>query len=239
MDEDPVGNAVVWDRVYQQPGFQVYVDKGPPRAVLAVSPFRRPEMPRFVGLHPLDAATAGTLCEVIPAGPALFFLTEEFALPFLEARDAEFEPRPAWLFSLAPADFADHSDERVRRLDPAWSGFVAKLWNPDWPAEPYVRSRIEGGPTAAVYVDGKPVAWAVTHMVTDRVGIIGMVHVVDEHRRKGLARSVVAAISRELMAAGKVPALHVYLDNAPSLALFPTLGFRKVKRQVWGDAVFR
>jgi len=24
-----------------------------------------------------------------------------------------------------------------------------------------------------------------------------------------------------------------------SLSLFPTLGFRKVRRQVWGDAVFR
>jgi hypothetical protein len=36
---------------------------------------------------------------------------------------------------------------------------------------------------------------------------------------------------------GKVPALHAYADNVASLALFPILGFRKVKRQVWGEAV--
>src|SRR5438876_1096663 len=106
-------------------------------------------------------------------------------------------------------------------------------------AEGYVRRRIETGPTAAVYDDGRPVAWALTHMVTDRVGIVGMVHVLEAYRRKGLAHAVVAAISQDLIRAGKTPALHAYVDNVASLSLFPTLGFRRVRRQVWGDAVFR
>jgi len=50
---------------------------------------------------------------------------------------------------------------------------------------------------------------------------------------------VVAAISQDLIRTGKTPALHAYVDNVASLSLFPTLGFRKVRRQVWGDAVFR
>ena len=66
-----------------------------------------------------------------------------------------------------------------------------------------------------------------------------MVHVQDGFRRKGLARSVVAAVARELFRRDKIPALHAYVDNIASLSLFPTLGFRRVKRQVWGDAVFR
>jgi len=66
-----------------------------------------------------------------------------------------------------------------------------------------------------------------------------MVHVVEDHRRKGLAKSVTAAVSRALIESGKIPALHAYPDNAASLALFPTLGFRQVKLQVWGEAVFR
>ncbi|HWM49862.1 MAG TPA: GNAT family N-acetyltransferase, partial [Thermoplasmata archaeon] len=78
-----------------------------------------------------------------------------------------------------------------------------------------------------------------THMVTNRVGVIGMVHVHEGFRRKGLARAVVAAVSRELFKGGKIPALHAYVDNVASLSLFPTLGFRRVRRQVWGDAVFR
>src|SRR5207245_8904536 len=66
-----------------------------------------------------------------------------------------------------------------------------------------------------------------------------MVHVLESHRRKGLAKAVVAAVSRELLQSGKVPALHAYVDNEASLALFPTLGFQKVRIQVWGEAVFQ
>jgi predicted GNAT family acetyltransferase len=71
------------------------------------------------------------------------------------------------------------------------------------------------------------------------VGIIGMVHVVEGYRRKGLARAVVAGVARDLQRDGKRPTLHAFVDNVASLSLFPTLGFRRVKRQVWGDVVFR
>src|SRR5207237_911760 len=92
---------------------------------------------------------------------------------------------------------------------------------------------------AAIYEGGEPIAWALTHTITDRVGVIGIVHVLEGYRRKGLARSVVAAVVRELQGLGKRPTLHAYVDNVASLSLFPTLGFHKVKRQVWGEAVFR
>ena len=135
--------------------------------------------------------------------------------------------------------FADHPDPRVRPLEPEWAGTVLHLWEPDWPAELYVRRRIEGGPTAAIYDDGKPVASALRHILTDRVGLIGMVHILESHRRRGFARAVVSAVVRDLLRDGKVPALHAYADNVASLTLFPTLGFRKVKRQVWGEAVLK
>jgi predicted GNAT family acetyltransferase len=166
-------------------------------------------------------------------------LTEEFPLAVLEPKATEFHPLPAWLFELEARDFVDHPNPQVRPLDPRFAGLVARLWEPDWPAEGYVRRRIENGPTAAIYENGDPIAWGLTHMITNRVGIIGMVHVQEGFRRKGLARSVVAAVSRQLFREGKIPALHAYVDNAASLSLFPTLGFHRVRRQVWGDAVFR
>src|SRR2546430_15670511 len=109
----------------------------------------------------------------------------------------------------------------VRPLDPKWSGQVAALWEPEWPAEGYVRRRIETGPTAAVYDGGRPVAWALTHMVTDRVGIIGMVHVLEAYRRKGLAPAVVSAISQDPIRAGETPALHAYVGNVAAPSLLP------------------
>ena len=239
VDEDPIGNAIVWDRVFQQPTFEVYAEGEPPQGVISVQRARTVEGANFIALAARDADAAGGLAEAIPRGFTIIHLTDEFPLAVLEPRAQEFHPLPAWLFELLPRDFVDHPDDRVRPLHPDSAARVAKLWEPDWPAEGYVRRRIEGGPTAAIYDDDEPVAWALTHTITDRVGIIGMVHVLEGYRRKGLAHSVVAAVSRELQRLGKRPTLHAYVDNVASLSLFPTLGFRKVKRQVWGDAVFR
>ena len=217
----------------------MYADGQPPRGVMAVQRARRPDGASFIALAAHDADAAGRLAEAIPRGFTILHLTEEFPLALLEPRAEEFHPQSAWLFRIDPSDFVDHPDGRVRRLDPGSAGRVAKRWQPDWPAEGYVRRRIEAGPTAAIYEGGEPVAWALTHTITDRVGIIGMVHVLEDHRRKGLARSVVAAVSRDLQRLGKLPTLHAFVDNVASLSLFPTLGFHRVKRQVWGDAVFR
>ena len=239
VEADPIGNAIVWDRVFQQSQYEVYAEGDTPRGVMAVHRARSSDGANFIALAARDADAAGGLAETVPRGFTIIHLTDEFPLAVLEPLAKEFHPLPAWLFELLPQDFVDHPDDRVRPLDLGFAGRVAKLWQPDWPAEGYVRRRIEGGPTAAIYQGGQPVAWALTHTITDRVGIIGMVHVLEEHRRKGLARSVVSAVSRELQRLGKRPALHAFVDNVASLALFPTLGFRKVKRQVWGDVVFR
>jgi GNAT superfamily N-acetyltransferase len=217
----------------------VFVDRLPPRGVMAVHRTQRPEGANFIALAADDPEAAGTLVEAMPTGFTILHLTEEFPLPLLEPRAAEFHPLPAWLFDLPPGALVDHADSRVRPLDPGAAARVSKLWQPDWPAEAYVRRRIEEGPTAAIYAGGEPVAWALTHTVTDRVGIIGMVHVLEGYRRKGLARAVVAAVARDLQRRGKRPTLHAFVDNVASLSLFPTLGFRRVKRQVWGDVVFR
>lgn len=239
LDADPVSNAFVWDRVFQQPEYDVYADGPPPRGVMAVHRTHRPGGANFIALAADDPSSAGPLMAYLPKGFTIVHLTEEFPLALLEPRAAEFHPRPAWLFELSREDFVDRPDDRVRPIGPEFAGLIAKTWEPDWPAEGYVRRRIAVGPTASIYDRGEPIAWALTHTVTDRVGVIGMVHVQEGHRRKGLARSVVSAVVRDLQKLGRHPALHVYWDNAASLALFPSLGFRRVKRQIWGDAVFR
>ena len=229
----------MWDRVFEQAGYEVYAEGEPPRGVMAVQRARSSRGANFIAMATRDADAAGRLGEAVPRGFTILHLTDEFPLAVLEPRAEEFRPLSAWLFELLPQDFVNHPDDRVRPLHPDWAGRIAKLWEPDWPAEAYVRRRIEGGPTAAIYEGGEPIAWALTHTITDRVGVIGIVHVLEGYRRKGLARSVVAAVVRELQGLGKRPTLHAYVDNVASLSLFPTLGFHKVKRQVWGEAVFR
>ncbi len=227
-------------RAFHDPDFtQAYVDGLPPKALLLVAP--PPWIPDGNGIsfHGEDAQAAASVCEALPPGRILFHVTDEWLLGSLEPRAREIDPHPAWLFALDAKDFVDMQRDEVRPLTAEWAPRVATAWDPDADEEPYVRERIEAGPSAAVYVDGKPVAWGMTHFETDRLTEMGFLHVLEPFRRKGYARSVASALVKEILARGKIPILHVYADNVPSLELTASLGFRKVKRQVWGEAVLR
>lgn len=227
-------------RAFHDPDFsEAYVDGLPPRAVLLVAPPPWIEDGRGISVHAADAEAAAAVCEGVPSGRVLFHLTDEWLLGFLEARALELDAHPAWLFALDPKDFVDGQRHEVRPLTTEWSSLVAKAWESESDEEPYVRSRIEAGPSAAVYLDGAPMAWGMTHFETDGLSEMGFLHVLEAHRRKGYARSVGSALVKDILARGKVPILHVYADNVPSLELTVSLGFHKVKRQVWGEAVLR
>jgi len=227
-------------RAFHDPDFsQAYVDGLPPKAVLLLAPPPWIEDGHGVSLHAEDARAAASVCEALPSGRVLFHLTEEWLLGFLEPRAREIDPRPAWLFALDAKDFADGQRHEVRPLTTPSAPLVAKAWEPDEDETPYVRSRIEAGPSAAVHVDDRPVAWGMTHFETETISEMGFLHVLEPHRRKGYARSVASALVKDILGRGKIPILHVYADNAASLDLTASLGFHKVKRQVWGEAVLR
>jgi len=240
LEADPVGNAVVWNRAFQLSDYRdVYTDGLPPKAVLAMAKPQWASGATGIAMHAVDAPAARELIPAVPPGPAFLHLTEEWQLPLFEAKAEEMQARTAWLFALDKEDFVDQQTHEVRPLTPEWAAMIAKVWEPDWPGEPYVRSRIEAGHAYGVYEEGKPVAWALTHFETERVSMMGFLHVVEAYRGKGYAKSVGSALIKDILARGKIPALHVYVDNVASLQLTPALGFHKVKRQVWADAVFR
>lgn len=240
LDEDPVGTAVVRYRGFPEDhAAQVFVDGSPPRAVLACG---RPHWnggQATLGLHATDPAAARRVAEAIPTGPGHIHLTEEWLASVVEERASEFEPRSAWLFALDAKDFVDLQTTEVRPIGEAWAPLIAKTWEPDWPSEEYVRSRLRVGPTAGVFVDGQLVAWGLTHLETDRVSMMGFLHVLDAHRGKGYAKAVGSHLIKDILGRGKIPALHVWVDNVPSLELTPRFGFHRVKKQVWADGVYR
>lgn len=240
LEQDLAANAVVWNRVYEHPGYrEVWVDGAPPRALLGMDRAANAGDTTGFVLHAVDAAAARTLVPLLPAGPAHFHLTDEWLVGAVEERAAEIHARPAWLFRLDPDRFVDLQAHDVRPVPEDRAPIIAKLWEPDWPAEDYVRSRIRRYPSAGVYVDGELVAWALTHFETDRVMMMGFLHVLEGQRRHGFAKSVGSALAKEAIRRGKTPILHVYADNVASLELSERMGFRRVKRQVWGDAVLR
>ena len=240
LDASPVENAVVWGRVFQDPDYrEVHVDGLPPRALLAMT---RPEThgdATGFALHAVDPEAAGPLVQLLPSGPAFGHVTDLTLVDVLRARAEKIDARPAWLYRLDAKDFTDQRRHEVRPVDPKWAPTIAKLWDPEWPAEGYVRRRIEKGPSFGVYVDGELVGWSMTHLETDRVVMMGFLHVLEGHRGKGYARSLGSALVKWILDHGRIPACHIYTDNAASIELTESLGFRKVKQQVWGDFALR
>ena len=233
-------NAVVWDRLYNHTDYtEVWADALPPKALLAIAPSSRPESPRGFVLHATDPRAAEVVLEKAPSGPVFFSLTDASLLPLIERRAVSLDAPRFWLFRLDAKDFVDQQAHEVRPVTPEWAPMIAKIWEPEWPAERYVRGRIESGPSFGVYVDGELVAWDMTHFETDKVVMMGFLHVLEAHRAKGYAKSMGSALIREILGRGKIPACHVREDNAVSLELTEGLGFRRVRQQIWADGVLR
>lgn len=233
--------AVVWNRAFDMEGPKdLLVDADPPQAVLAIA--RPPWADGGVGtaMHAVDPRAAQALMPSWPAGEAFLHLTEEWMLPLIQARAERFDGGSFWLFQLDPQDFVPYETDRVEALDPKWADMIGKIWGPDWDrAGPFVRSRIEAGHAYAVYDGGRPVAWAFLHFETPQVAMMGFLHVLEPYRGRGYARAVSTVLAKDILSRGKIPALHVKTDNVPSLELTTSLGFHRVKKQVWGDAVVR
>src|SRR5207247_10499524 len=85
LDSDPVGNAVTWDRVFQQPNYEVFAEGKPPRGVLALQRPRRSSAPGFIALPARHVAAAGSLTSLLPPGFATIHLTEALSTPLPQA----------------------------------------------------------------------------------------------------------------------------------------------------------
>ncbi|MEE8232586.1 MAG: GNAT family N-acetyltransferase [Thermoplasmata archaeon] len=112
---------------------------------------------------------------------------------------------------------------------------IAALWAPKRDRSAYVRRRIEEGITSGIEMDGELVAWDMTHFETESVVMLGFLHVKEAYRGRGYAKTATTATAEKVFAMGKVAAAEVFEDNQASLRLLEGMGFRRVKRQVWGD----
>ena len=234
---DRIRNAIVIERTFHNPDFALaFADSlSEPRAVLALRPAIRPDTPHQFALHAIDEGAALRALKAVPAGMSIFHVADELAFPAVRRAIDVGWWGEAILYRMDPADFRDVQAHEVRPLDPEFAAKVAKIWAPDWPAEGYVRSRIERGLNAAIYQDGEPVAWYLTHLETDDVVMLGFLHVIGEYRGRGYAKSLSCALVKQTLAKEKAPCCHVYTENASSIHLMEGLGFHRVCTQVWGD----
>lgn len=93
----------------------------------------------------------------------------------------------------------------------------------------YVTEQIKNGYGACVRLEGKLVAWAITH----DDGAIGFLFVQPEHRGKGYGEAVTKWIAERLRKDGFAVYVHIEADNFKSMNLAKKLGFVEDRNVRW------
>lgn len=130
-----------------------------------------------------------------------------------------------------PKELQIRPRHRIRPLTPTDAPLIAQHW-PYGRRPDYILERIHRGPTAAVYRQGRPVAWALTH--SD--GSMGFLHVLPSYRGQDMARSIGAWLARRQLQAGTGAFVYIERTNRASLNLTESLGFKPVGEYVWCGA---
>jgi 8-oxo-dGTP diphosphatase len=85
----------------------------------------------------------------------------------------------------------------------------------------YIEERLSEGPAVGVFRDGMLVGWAMTH---DDMSM-GMLTVLPDYRRQGIALDITLAMIHRMRQMGEIPIVHISKDNTMSLPLVKSLGF--------------
>ncbi len=93
----------------------------------------------------------------------------------------------------------------------------------------YIAGQIANGPSAGVRLNGSLVGWALTHDDT----ALGMIHVLDNYRRKGIARALVVSLIQQVRQSNRIPFTYVEHSNEASNGLVRSLGFVPDRNVHW------
>lgn len=114
--------------------------------------------------------------------------------------------------------------QNIGPLSPEFAPLVSSKWahgGDDEDSREYIKSRLEKGLSAAVYIDQQPVAWVATH----DDGSLGFAYCLEEYRQRGYARDLTIHLARQQRERGIPSIVNIAPDNQASMALAMSLGF--------------
>lgn len=133
-----------------------------------------------------------------------------------------------FLYVLRPGRLVIDRTHRVSRLRPEDAPLIARAW-PYGRSPDHILRRIRNGPGYCIRRQGAPVAWALTH----DDGSMGFLHVLEQYRHQGMARTLTTALSERLLRLGAQPFMYIVTTNRASLRLTAGMGFSRVGRFSW------
>lgn len=171
----------------------------------------------------LDNVTADAMLELIP-GMDTFDAHQKF---YVEAAQKKFglsvglECRQAVWIHKEPLPEAV-SPAEIRLVGEDFLPFLMRHYtHADINGEEYLWERLGAGGFFAAFVGGEPAGFIGMH----EEGSMGMLEVLPEYRRKGIAAALETFQANRILARGGVPFAQIELDNKVSFALHRRLGF--------------
>jgi len=170
-------------------------------------------------------------------------------VPFLDERDRSFAvvedwmmplltggKRVKWKLSTVKLILPEHVNVspvpfmHIRSLSPA---DIQSIYEHseyiDFISAGYIRERIMSGPSAGIPVNGTLAGWIMTH----DDGAIGFLHIVEDYRRKGYAKALMAHMIQQVRGTGRIPFVHIEETNFKSMGLALQLGFYRDRLVHW------
>lgn len=92
-----------------------------------------------------------------------------------------------------------------------------------------IREDIKNRPAFGYYINGELVAWVLVHSDWQ----IGVLHVDKQHRKKGIAKKLMRAVTKAVIKEGRVPGCEIKRDNRASTAVVSSVGFTHVAQELW------
>ncbi|MBS3816764.1 MAG: GNAT family N-acetyltransferase [Candidatus Thermoplasmatota archaeon] len=147
------------------------------------------------------------------------------------------DDRPTWML-VRLYESPSESKSDVKPLEEKDASVINEYWGlGSDDSTDYIESRIDQGPAYGIRKDGELIGWCLTHFVTERAMVMGMLHVKEKWRRKGFAEDLTEALCEEAEEKDLVPAVQIFKDNEPSLSLAEDLGFEKRAEHHWFSGV--
>jgi ribosomal protein S18 acetylase RimI-like enzyme len=172
----------------------------------------------------------------LPAPPCVL-LVPEAAAPLVRARHPGLLGSPTLMMS-RNRDVAMPSESKgVRRLTGRDRGLLPDVAEVDSPMRAgYTHLDPDKEPVWGAFEGERLVGVAHAPVTLPFAWVIAGVYTRPEHRGRGVAQAVTAALCRQAEAVGAVAGLFVREENLAARRAYEKLGFRSVGRKVWFEA---
>lgn len=177
-----------------------------------------------------DRSSAERLLSQLPSDTQLIFLHEDFSAALAAQMFPELPMSPAFRTAayLAEKPIPEpETDFLVKNL--TMEHFPIFLANYTYEGEDYFAWLVEHKEIFGAF-EGDELMGFIGH---HKEGSIGLLEILPQYRRRGLARLLETYITNHDFAMGKIPYCQVFEDNAPSLSLQSSLGMTFSNGRAW------